>query len=181
MSDGFDDFARDCRAMAAAVKKLPSDVRAELGREVKTRVAEPLAQKIAEQAHGPYGRALAASVKVRVSADPTIVVGGTRPVVSGGATGRDLVFGTEFGGGNRVSVVNRERHADGRKRVGRIGRGEQERQRARGRSVYKRHTTKQFRNPNPFVYPTVEANVEWALDEFAAIVMGKIANILPGS
>jgi hypothetical protein len=170
MPEPFNDFARDCRAVAKAMRALPAEVKKELQSELKDKVAEPLAAKVAQAARGKWARPLSLSVKVRAGVDPTIVVGGTRSLVSGGATGRQLIFGTEFGGGNRVSTVNRP---PGKR--GRVARGERG---TNGRGVYKRHTTKQFSPATPFVFETVEANAEWAVEQFAEIVMRKVVNAL---
>lgn len=178
MPEPFNDFARDCRALAKAMRALPSEVKKEVQAELKEKVAEPLAAKVAQAARGPWARPLSVSVKVRAGVDPTIVIGGTRSLVSGGATGRQLIFGTEFGGGQRVSNVNRERNSEGRVRKGRISAAERARQRKGGRTIYKRHTTKQFSPATPFVFETVEASAEWAVEQFAEIVMRKIVNVL---
>jgi hypothetical protein len=66
---------------------------------VRPDITEPLAHDIASAAAGPHARVLSAGVKARTSATPDIVVGGTRPKLSGGAGPRDVVFGDEFGGG----------------------------------------------------------------------------------
>lgn len=164
----YGEFQRQTQAMARAVRKLPKEIRKDLAKEVKEKIAVPIADEINRQAHGPYGRALSTAAKARLDAQPVIVVGGTRPLVSGGATGRQLVFGNEFGGGSRVSTVNRK---PGKR--GRVSRAE------RASGVYKRHSTKQFSNPHPHVYPTVEAMADDALEMFADLIVEKIDNALP--
>lgn len=141
-------FAADCKRTAADLRRLPADLRRALAAEVKPRVAVPLATRIAGNARGSYGSALSGAVKARAQADPQIVIGGSRRVVSGGANPRQLVYGTEFGGGGRVSVVaGTPRH--------------------RG---YRRRSTRQFVPARPFVFTTVGSSIEWVLEEFAGIV-----------
>jgi hypothetical protein len=94
-----------------ALRRIPKEVRRALAAEVKTEVAAPLAVKIAGAATGPYNRVLRNGTKARASADPQIVVGGARPRLSHGAGPRDVVFGTEFGGGKRITRVPSTRSA----------------------------------------------------------------------
>lgn len=146
---GIEDFAAECDFVAKQLRRIPSDVRRALASEVKTEVATPLAAKIASAAKGPYGPALSGSVKARAAADPTIVVGGSRKVVSGGANARQLVFGTEFGGGKRITRVPTSPK----------------------RSGYRRRTTNQFVPAHPFVFSTIGSNMDWVLDTYADIVL----------
>ena len=148
MSD-IKDFAEECDFVAKQLRRLPSDVRRALASEVKTAVALPLAGKIGSAARGPYGAALSGSVKARAAADPTIVIGGSRKVVSGGANARQLIYGTEFGGGKRITRVPTTP-----KRAG-----------------YRRRSTNQFVPAYPFVFPTVGKNMDWVLDTYADIVL----------
>lgn len=143
------EFARECRAVAATLLGLPSAIKAALAKEVKAKVAEPLASDIRTQAYGPYSRVLRAGTRAITFADPSINIGGDGPTLSGGATPRDLVFGTEWGGGKRITAVPA--------RAGRAG--------------YRRRSTMQFRNKRPFVYPTIEANLPEVLDTYAEIVL----------
>lgn len=92
-------FAQDCRKASKDLRFLPRDLKRQLASDIRTDVAQPLATRISGAARGSYGRVLAPQVKARSQANPTIAVGGGRRLVSGGATGRDLVYGTEFGGG----------------------------------------------------------------------------------
>ena len=144
-----EEFAAECDQVARSLRRLPKDVRRALASDVKTEVAAPLAAKIGSAATGPYGAVLATATKARASAEPVIVVGGGRKVVSGGATPRDLVFGTEFGGGKRRSRVPRNA-----KHVG-----------------YSRAGTNQFKPARPFVFPTIGREGDWVLDRFADIVL----------
>lgn len=141
-------FARECEATARALRRLPSEVRRAFAADVKSKVADPLARRIAGAASGPWAAVLAAGTKSRASGDPQIVVGGQRPKVSGGAGPRALIFGTEFGGGKRRGYSTSRR---GRR--------------------YARATTNQFaRNQRPFVFDTVSESVPAVLDAYAEIV-----------
>lgn len=145
-------FAAECDAASKSLRRLPKDVRRALASDVKSEVAAPLADKIGAASRGPYGRVLAAATKARASADPQIVVGGARRVVSGGASARQLVYGTEFGGGGRTTAVPA----------------------GRGHKAYRRRSTNQFRRAYPFVFPTIGREGEWVLDRFADIVLKAI-------
>ena len=154
MADNLDEFARSCKDTARSMRRLPKELRQALSSEVQPRIAEPLAGKIAQAYAGPWAAALAASTKARKLADPTIVIGGRRRVVSGGASGRQLVYGATWGGGGvRVSTVTRRTRNGGRP------------------ATYKAKTTRQFRGKaNDRIFPTIRANGAWVLDEFAGIV-----------
>lgn len=142
-------FHDECKQLARSMRRLPPELRRALASEVKTQIADPLADKMRAHLSGPYAAALSGSIKARVSADPKIVVGGGRRVVSGGAQARDLVFGTEFGGGKKVARVPSRA----------------------GRSGYRRRSTNQFVPDHPFVFSTIGANGPWILDTFADIVL----------
>lgn len=150
---GLDEFAAECDHAARLLRRVPSQLRKALASEVQSEVSAPLATRIGAAATGPYARALSGSVKARAQADPTIVIGGTRKVVSGGASPRQLVYGTEFGGGARSTAVPT--------RPGRRG--------------YKRRSTNQFVPAHPFIFDTLSANTAWALDRFADITL-KVLN-----
>lgn len=148
-----DDFARECREVSRNLRRVPSDLRRAISSEVRDEIAVPLAGKIKTAATGPWSRVLSAGTKARAGADPTIVVGGASPKLSGGAGPRQVIFGAEFGGGKRLTPV-----------PGRSGR--------RG---YRRYSTNQFRqNQRPFVFSTVSRNYSWALEKFADIVLEKV-------
>jgi len=145
-----DDFAQGCRDASRNLRRVDKELRRALSSESKDKVAVPLAAKVASAARGPWARVLAAGTKARAGADPTIVIGGMRPRTSGGAGPRALVYGTEFGGGTRVTALT----ATSRRRG------------------HRRHTTAQFRrNSHPYVFSTVADNVPWVLDTFADIAM----------
>lgn len=144
-----DEFARECRQVSQDLRRIPAELRRGLAKEVKDKVAEPLAAQIRAQAHGPWAHVLAAGTKARAAADPQVVVGGLRPRLSGGAGPRQVVFGAEFGGGKRRGTS-----------------------RSRKGNVYKRRTTAQFAgHRDPFVFPTVEAQLPEVLDAYADIVL----------
>lgn len=144
------EFADECDAVAKALRRIPREVRRELSAQVKEKVAQPLATAIGRQAHGPWERVLQAGSRARAAADPKIVIGGKTPRLSGGGGPRDVVFGAEFGGGKRTTTVPARA----------------------GRKAYRRASTRQFvRNYDPFVYPTIEANVPEVLDTYADIVL----------
>jgi hypothetical protein len=154
-------FARSCRDTSRQLRRVPAELRKALASEVQGQVAEPLAGKIAQAFTGPWSGALARSTKARKLADPTIVVGGARRVVSGGASGRQLVYGATFGGGSRVSTVTRRTSS--------------------GRSTsYKVHTTRQFRGKGrDDLFNTIRSEGAWVLTQFASIVddvLGKAVN-----
>lgn len=161
MTAGLEAFERSCRDTSRQLRRLPAELRKELAAEVQPRVAVPLAGKVAQAFGGPWAAPLAASTKARKLADPTIVIGGARRVVSGGASARQLVYGATFGGGSRRSTVTR------RTRSGRS-------------TTYQVHTTRQFRGKaRDDVFDTIRANGAWVLTQFAGIVddvLGKVSN-----
>lgn len=143
------DFGSECREAARNLRRVDRDLRRDLAGQVKDRVAVPLAGRVASAATGPWSRVLAAGTKARAAADPTLVVGGTRPRLSGGAGPRDVVFGAEFGGGRRLTAVPRSARRRG----------------------YRRYSTNQFRrNQAPFVFPTIRREMDGILDTYADIV-----------
>jgi hypothetical protein len=145
-----DDFVTACHEASRGLRRVPSELRREIAQQSRDLVAAPLAVKVAGAAVGPWGPLLAAGTKARSAADPTIVVGGLRPKLSGGAGPRQIVFGVEFGAGKRLSVVP--------SRPGQRG--------------HRRYTTKQFRSrQQPFVFDTIGANIPWVLDTFADLTM----------
>lgn len=144
-----DEFAQACRQTSRQLRRLPKDLRRELGQRVKPEVAEPLAQAIGAAFTGPHAARLSAGTKARVAGDPQVVVGGARRVFSGGASVRNVVFGDEFGHGDRVTAVPA--------RAGRRG--------------YRRHTTRQFpRSGRRAVFGTVARRLEDTFDRWSSIV-----------
>lgn len=161
MTASLDAFERSCRDTSRQLRRLPSELRKELAAQVQGQVAEPLAGKIAQAFGGPWASPLSRSTKARKLADPTIVVGAARRVVSGGASARQLVYGATFGGGSRTSTVTRST-------------------RSGGSTTYKVHTTRQFRGKGrDDVFNTIRSNGAWVLTQFAGIVddvLGKVTN-----
>lgn len=131
------------------MRRLPADVKRELRTRSKAEVAEPIAQDVRAAGTTIYARRVAGTTRVRSQADPTIVVGGSRRVASGGARGRQLVFGVNFGGGGRVKAIPSRP----------------------GRSGHRRVTTNQFKGrQDPFVFSTVFRNIDRYLGLWADIV-----------
>lgn len=154
-----EEFAQECEAAAKALRRIPKELRRALAAEVKTEVAEPMASKIRSAARGPWASRLSWQTKARAAADPQVVIGGVKKIVSGGANARQLIYGTEFGGGRRVTRVPA--------RAGRKG--------------YRRESTNQFiQNHTPYVFPTLRANSDFVLDAFADIVLKVINEEVPG-
>lgn len=147
--------AREFGQMARDLRRAPKAVRDEVKRESRTRIAEPLAAKIksAAASTGPWAAVLVAGTKTRAGAEPVIVVGGKTPRLSGGAGPRHVVFGTEWGGGKRLSVVARSNRARG----------------------HRRYSTNQFRrHKHPFIFPTVARNYDAIVEAYADIVVRAI-------
>ena len=154
-----DEFAAACRDTSRALRRLPKDVKGELRSRVRAEVAEPIAADVRSGGSSVYARRLGPTTRVRAQADPTIVVGGAARVASGGAKGRDLVYGTNFGGGSRVTPVPA--------RAGRRG--------------YRRRTTRQFAGrTDPFVFRTVGRNLDRYLVLWASIVDDVVGQHLAG-
>lgn len=144
-----DEFAAACKENARALRRFPKELRRTLGQRGKAEVAEPLAADIRTAWSGPHAAVLSAATKTRVSADPQIVVGGARRVVSGGASARQLVFGDDFGGGNRVSAVA----ATSRNKA------------------HRRRTTKQFpRKGQGSIYGTVHRTLDKTFERWANVI-----------
>lgn len=148
-----EEFAAECRAASRGLRRVPAELRRELAVAARDQVAKPLAARIASAASGPHAGILAAGTKARAAGDPTIVVGGLRPKLSGGAGPRQVVFGDEFGGGKRLGSVPSSRRA----------------------RAHRRYTTNQFRRgAKPFVFPTIRGSLPWVLDTFADATLSTI-------
>lgn len=147
-----EQFQRECKALARAMRRLPPVLRRELGADVRREVAEPLAAAMRSSLAGPYASALQGAIKTRVSVDPQIVVGGARRVVSGGARQRQLVYGVEFGGGKAVRRVSASRRA----------------------GVYRRKVTNQFVPAHPFVFSTISDRGAAMLEAWADVIVKRI-------
>lgn len=146
-----------CRLAAQQLRSLPVELSRALPSQVADDVAAPLAADVARAWRGPHARALAASTSAVVQqGQPLVVVGGARRLVSGGATGADLVPGNEFGGGNRVATLTSRR----------------------GNS-YKRHTTRQFpRSGQHAMFGTLDAKVDEAFSNWVKSVDKLIDRVL---
>lgn len=153
-------FERSCRDTSRQLRRLPADLRRGLASDVQPLVAVPLAAKIADTFTGPWAPALATATKARKVADPTIIVGGARRVVTGGASARDLVYGAQWGGGKRIGTVTRRTR--------------------RGSTSYRARTTAQFRAPHETIFPTIRAQGGWVLDQFAEIVARVLTGVTRG-
>jgi len=151
--------AREFGAMATGLRRAPKAIRDAVKRDSRAEIAEPLAAKVRGAARGPWALVLAQGVKTRAGsgAEAQIVIGGVRPKVSGGAGPRHLIYGTEWGGGKRLSTVK------GYTRKGR---------RSGPVRGHRRYSTNQFRRgATPFVFPTVARNIDNIVEAYATIVM----------
>jgi hypothetical protein len=153
-----DDFERACRDTSRQLRRVPAELRRTLAAEVSARVADPLAARIASRWSGPYAAVLSAATRSRKGADPVLVVGGRRPVTSGGAAASQLVYGTEFGGGKRKT-----RTARGTQRRRRGGAGET--------AVYDLRSTQQFTRRAPAIIPTLRADAPAAIERWSDVVL----------
>ena len=96
--------------LADTLRRLPDTLEVALRRQGAA-LAEPIAARARDLTAGPYRRVLRPAIKAGVVAGvPTVTVGGTRPVVSGGATVDDLARGVESGGGRRPRTRQFTRH-----------------------------------------------------------------------
>lgn len=161
MTVDLEAFERECKLVSRQLRRMPAELRKALAAEVQPRVAVPLAGKVANAFAGPWAAPLAASTKARKLADPTIVVGGAKRVVSGGANARQLVYGATFGGGKRVQSITRRTRNGGKT------------------TTYRAHVSRQFGAGRDTVFPTLRASGGWVLEQFAGIVddvLGKVSN-----
>lgn len=174
-------FRQECFTASRALRRLPKDVKAATRTRVTEDVARPLAAKISSAASGPYAAVLAPAVKVKADLTPVIRIGGARKVVSGKASVRQLLYGTEWGGGKRVANVNRQSRSNRPgKRRGRVSAAERAAQAAAGRTIYKRNTTMQFRTPHPFIYPTIESNREATFAAYGRLLDEVLQGVISG-
>lgn len=148
-------FTAACRTLSRELQSLPAAVRAALPEQMMSDVARPLAETIARKWTGPHAAALAASTQARyVRDDVEVFAGGRARLLSGGATGRDLVWGNEFGGGNRVKSMTSPR---GKR--------------------FRRHTTRQFGGGTDTLLGTADASIDWMLEQTsraAETIIGKV-------
>jgi hypothetical protein len=131
------------------MRRLPAELRRALATETRAKVAEPLAADNRRSWRGAYAPALSAQTKARVQTDPQVVIGGAKRVVSGGANARQLVYGTEWGGGKRVTAIP--------SRPGRRG--------------HRRRTTQQFpRTGQHAVYGTIHDTLDATFDRWVGVI-----------
>lgn len=151
------EFATACKTASRNMRRLPAELRRALANEVRDAVAEPLAADIRYAWSGPYRFPLSQATKARVQTDPQVVIGGSRRVVSGGASARDLVYGEEWGGGKRVKAIPA--------RPGRRG--------------HRRRTTRQFAGPGQHaVYGTIARTLPRSLERFGDAVEKIIGKVM---
>jgi len=146
-----DAFERAAKDAARQLRKMPKELRKEMGRHVQQRVAVPLAGYVADAARGatPWGVKIAPVVKARLQGDPTIAIGAARKVFSGGASVNQVVYGANWGGGRRRKATARRL----------------------GGNPYTRSSTAQFiRGSSEFIYSTFRAKAEWALNEWVQVL-----------
>lgn len=163
--------AREAYAASRALRQLPAAIKRQLKVDVRQEVAEPLAGRIKAAPQGPYAAVISSTVKTKVDTVPRIAIGSARRAVSGGASVRELVYGTEFGGGKRITTVDRPaRNAKGRN--GRRASANTRRKvaAASGATRYRRKSTAQFATPHPFAFPTIRRERATMLEGFARIV-----------
>ena len=148
-----EDFERSCRDTSRQLRRLPSELRKAIAADAQTRVADPVVADLRGRWAGPWARQLAAGTKSRKAADPTLVIGGARRVVSGGASVRQLVYGAEWGGGKRVTPTRRTTRNGGRA------------------TAYRLRSTRQFLRPTPALVPTLRDNAGRMLTAWAELVL----------
>lgn len=153
-----------------ALRRLPSAIKRQVKLDVREEVAEPLAARVKAAPTGPYARVISAGVKTKADVVPRIAVGGKRKAVSGGARVVDLVYGDEFGGGKRETVVTRPARNAARTRTGKPSAKTRQAARSAGNTRYRRRTTMQFVPPHPFLFPTVRRERAAMLEGLGRII-----------
>lgn len=144
-----DDLAKQCRAAIRTLRAMPDDLKAELKTEVASKVAQPLAAQVHAKASGPHGPKV--RIGVRPGAEPQLVAGGRAQVFSGGATGAQVFYGAEFGGGkSRTWYVTTSPRGH--------------------RFAVHRATTKQFVPARPFLFPTFVAEADTVTEAWLGIL-----------
>lgn len=139
-----DPFARQCSDAVRQLRRMPSELRRELGGHVADQVAGPLASSVRAHATRPYGHRV--DVRVRKGAEPVLAIGGRAKRFSGGAGGVDVFYGAEFGGGNRFTTYPTHRGS------------------------VRRRTTRQFVPARPFVFPTFAREFDRISEEWSAVL-----------
>lgn len=107
------ETARTCHAIARQVRAMPSAIVSAVQDHGTDVLAAPVAARLRGAYVGPWARPLAEATTVRpVDGVPAVVVGGAVPLVSGGATGRQLLPAL-FGASGRVAQVTRRTRGGG--------------------------------------------------------------------
>jgi len=180
-----DDLAAQAKAVARALRQLEPEVRREVGREVQAQVVQPLAEAVASAAGGgPWGDVIAGGVKARAGADPTLVVGGRAAVLSGGGAVRDVAWAVEFGANpEKRGIVNRAPSPTGKGRKrGRVTAGEIRTQRAAGKVVFVRRSSRQFIGRHrPYLGPTFRREEDRITEAWTDIVVHRLEAALGAS
>ena len=135
------EFRREVNAAARGLRALPDDVRKEFRARARQELAEPLVRDIQAAAPQPWAEPIRRAVTAMGGAKPSVKLGsGVRPVASGGARGRDLIPGVEWGGSTRKVRVTRQLKGG-------------------GTTTYMVAATQGFvRHQKPFVYRAVAAS-----------------------
>lgn len=84
------DAALTCRALARQVRGMPATITRLMTSAGPRILSDPLADALASRYTGPYAAALTAATRPSTTA-PGVDIGGHQPLVSGGATGHDLL------------------------------------------------------------------------------------------
>ena len=142
-------LAAQARDAVRVLRTMPADLRAELTAHVGTDVAEPLATPVRAAASTSVARRV--QVTVAKGVEPAIRAGGAGRRYSGGASGRQTFYGTEFGGGLS--------HTWYRRPVG-----------VRARSACTGPPREQFVPAAPFVLPTFAAQRDVVSEAWLAIL-----------
>ena len=104
-ADGARAFRDQCRAVGRQLRSLPAEVRTQVRKDGQRLLADPLATRMRGNVTGPWAVKIRAhGIRTTAGSEPTIKLGGARKVFSGGAAPRDVIPGTEFGGGRRPTT-----------------------------------------------------------------------------
>lgn len=151
------------------MKALDPDVRRQVKKDGQRLITEPLAARMRANVKGPYAAKIAATgIRATAGSIPQVKLGGARKVFSGGAAPRDVIPGTEWGGGGRG------------RRGGRTA-TYQRRTRSGGSTTVRRQVTHQFATPRPFIYATIAGDrAEMVADWLRLVDEALAANGLTG-
>jgi hypothetical protein len=158
-----DSLAVQTGNAARYVAALPRALAATMAEHVQREVADPLTAHVRQAAPGPWGPRL--TIASRAGADPAVSVGGTFPVLSGGARGVDLVYGLEFGGSAVRSLRNHRPYVrnvhNPRARPGFT---------TLSRTNVWRNTTAQFVPRRGFIFPTFRAYTDETFEAWVSVL-----------